>query len=85
MERNLDQRIEVGTIVKDPAIQAQIDLIFDFQWRGSVKARSISADYKNAYSKRNLPPFHAQKELYEYYKLLSQNLIVASEEITQEA
>lgn len=85
MERNLDQRIEVGTIVKDPTIQAQIDLIFDFQWRGSVKARSISADYKNAYSKRNLPPFHAQKELYEHYMLLSQNHIASSEEITQEA
>lgn len=76
MERNLDQRIEVGTLIKDPAIQQQIDLIFDFQLRGSVKARSISADYKNAYSKRNLPPFHAQQELYNHYKQ-------ASEEITQ--
>lgn len=85
MERNLDQRVEVGTIVKDAAIQEQIDLIFDFQWRGSVKARSISADYKNAYSKRNLPPFHAQKELYEHYKLSSQNHVASSEEITQEA
>ncbi len=78
MERNLDQRVEVGTILKDPAIQQQIDLIFEYQLKGSVKARSISADYKNAYSKRNLPPFHAQRELYEHYKRLS-------EEIAQQA
>ena len=74
MERNLDQRVEVGTILKDPAIQQQIDLIFDYQLKGSVKARSISADYKNAYSKRNLPPFHAQRELYEHYKRLSEEV-----------
>jgi polyphosphate kinase len=78
MERNLDQRVEVGTILKDPAIQQQIDLIFEYQLKGSVKARSISADYKNAYSKRNLPPFHAQRELYEHYKRLS-------EEVAQQA
>ncbi len=74
MERNLDQRVEVGTILKDPAIQQQIDLIFECQLKGSVKARSISADYKNAYSKRNLPPFHAQRELYEHYKRLSEEV-----------
>lgn len=74
MERNLDQRVEVGTILKDPAIQQQIDLIFEYQLKGSVKARSISADYKNAYSKRNLPPFHAQRELYEHYKRLSEEI-----------
>lgn len=74
MERNLDQRVEVGTIIKDLAIQQQIDLIFDYQLKGSVKARSISADYKNAYSKRNLPPFHAQQELYAHYKRLSEEV-----------
>jgi polyphosphate kinase len=74
MERNLDQRVEVGTILKDPAIQQQIDLIFEYQLKGSVKARSISADYKNAYSKRNLPPFHAQRELHEHYKRLSEEV-----------
>jgi len=67
MERNLDQRIEVGTKILDPEIQQEIAQIFDFQWKGSIKARSISADYKNLYSKRNLPPFHAQQELYKLY------------------
>ena len=67
MERNLDQRIEVGMTVKDTAIKAELDRIFDFQWRGSVKARNISADLKNRYNERNLPPFHAQRELYLSY------------------
>lgn len=67
MERNLDQRIEVGMTVKDAAIKAELDRIFDFQWRGSVKARNISADLKNRYNERNLPPFHAQRELYLSY------------------
>ena len=74
MERNLDQRIEVGTLIKDQRIQQEIDLIFDYQLKGSIKARSISANYKNAYSKRNLPPFHAQRELYEHYKRLSEEV-----------
>ena len=69
MERNLDQRIEVGMTVKDAAIKAELDRIFDFQWRGSVKARNISADLKNRYNERNLPPFHAQRELYLSYTL----------------
>ena len=74
MERNLDQRIEVGTLIKDQRIQQEIDLIFDYKLKGSIKARSISANYKNAYSKRNLPPFHAQRELYEHYKRLSEEV-----------
>jgi polyphosphate kinase len=78
MERNLDQRVEVGTIIKDVRIQQELDLIFDYQWKGSVKARSISSDYKNAYSKRNLPPFHAQQELYNHY-------ISLLEEVTEQA
>ena len=78
MERNLDQRVEVGTKILDPKIQQEIALIFEYQWKGSVKARSISANYKNLYSKRDLPPFHAQQELYNYYKGLS-------EEVAQEA
>jgi polyphosphate kinase len=71
MERNLDNRIEVGVIIKELSIQKELETIFDFQWRGSVKARLISPDLKNRYRKRNLPPFHAQMELYKYYS--SQN------------
>ena len=67
MERNLDNRIEVGVMIKEPIIQKELDTIFDYQWRGSVKARLISPDLKNRYRRRNLPPFHAQFELYNYY------------------
>ncbi len=74
MERNLDQRIEVGAKIIDPQIQTEIALIFDYQWRGSVKARSISANYKNLYSKRDLPPFHAQQQLFAHYKQLSEQI-----------
>ncbi len=74
MERNLDQRIEVGAKILDSQIQAEIALIFDYQWRGSVKARSISANYKNLYSKRDLPPFHAQQQLFANYKQLSEQI-----------
>lgn len=72
MERNLDSRIEVGVAVKNRDIQIELDRIFDYQWRGSVKARLISSDLKNRYRKRNLPPFHAQVEMYNYY--LQQNI-----------
>jgi polyphosphate kinase len=68
MERNLDNRIEVGVMIKDESIQYELDQIFDFQWRGSVKARLISSDLKNRYRKRNLPPFHAQVETFNFYK-----------------
>ncbi len=70
MERNLDNRVEVGVFVKSKEIQDELDRIFKFQWKGSVKARLISSDSKTRYRKRNLPPFHAQQELYGYYESL---------------
>jgi polyphosphate kinase len=67
MERNLDSRIEVGVTIKEKQIQHELDRIFEYQWKGSVKARLISSDLKNRYRKRNLPPFHAQEELYKSF------------------
>ena len=67
MERNMEHRIEVGTFIHSKEIQEELDMIFEIQWKGSVKARLITADMKNNYHKRNLPPFHAQKEIYKYY------------------
>ncbi len=71
MERNLDYRIEVGVPILDKKIQAEILQVFDFQWRGSVKSRLLSKDFKNEYRKNDLPPFHAQLETYKYYADLS--------------
>jgi polyphosphate kinase len=74
MERNLDKRIEVGTIVEDPHVQEELEKLFDFQWRGSVKARLIDEQMRNHYRRNDLPPFHAQEELYSYYKRLEASL-----------
>lgn len=74
MERNLDKRIEVGALIEDPSIQKELARIFDFQWRGSVKARLITADSANHYRRNNLPPFHAQLELYKSYKKLEDSI-----------
>jgi polyphosphate kinase len=71
MERNLDYRIEVGVPILDKKIQAELLQVFDFQWRGSVKSRLVSKDFKNEYRKNDLPPFHAQLETYKYYADLS--------------
>lgn len=68
MERNLDKRIEVGAPILDKDLQAEIDTIFSYQWRGSVKSRLIRKDLKNVYRKAEGKPFHAQVMLYEYYK-----------------
>lgn len=74
MERNLDQRIEVGVVIKSLEIQKELDLIFDYQLKGSVKARNISANYKNTYVKRNLPFFHSQQQLIAHYKAISKKI-----------
>jgi polyphosphate kinase len=70
MERNLDKRIEVGTPILSKAVQQELDLIFNYQWRGSVKSRLIDKNLKNTYRKSDGSPFHAQMELYKYYKEL---------------
>lgn len=75
MDRNMDKRIEVGVIIKEQHIQQELDTIFNFQWKGSVKARLISADLKNRYRRRKLPPFHAQVETYKYYQHFENEII----------
>ncbi len=72
MERNLDKRIEVGAPIFSKAIQQELDLIFNFQWRGSVKSRLIDKNLKNTYRKSEGTPFHAQAELYKHYKNLTE-------------
>jgi len=74
MERNLDQRIEVGVVIKSLEVQKELDLIFEYQLKGSVKARNLSANYKNTYVKRNLPIFHAQQQLSAHYKAISKEI-----------
>ncbi|MEY4142190.1 MAG: polyphosphate kinase 1 [Bacteroidota bacterium] len=68
MERNLDARIEVATPIFDRKIQEEIDVILDYQWRGTVKSRWIDSDMKNEYRQPEGPPFHAQQNLYLRYR-----------------
>jgi polyphosphate kinase len=75
MERNLDNRIEVGVPLKNEIVQREIDTIFDYQWRGSVKSRLIRKDLKNLYRKLSGQPFHAQVRLYEHYAELAAAII----------
>lgn len=79
MERNLDKRIEVGVPIINKSIQNEIDTIFNYQWRGSVKSRLISKSLKNIYRRSNDQPFHAQVELYNYYKSLCEENIISPE------
>ena len=74
MERNLDKRIEVAVPILSLELQAEIDTIFNYQWRGSVKSRLVRKDLKNVYRKAVGQPFHAQLELYNYYKNLSESI-----------
>ena len=74
MERNLDKRIEVAVPILNSELQAEIDTIFNYQWRGSVKSRLVRKDLKNVYRKAVGQPFHAQLELYNYYKNLSESI-----------
>lgn len=69
MERNLDNRIEVTCPVLDERLKPELDLIFDYQWKGNVKVRFQDKYMKNRYKKsESKPPFRAQFELYKYYQ-----------------
>ena len=70
MERNLDKRIEVGCPITTTKLQKELDLIFDYQWRGNNKARIIDSKQRNIYrSKGENESFHYQEEMYNYYRI----------------
>ncbi len=68
MERNLDKRIEVGCPIQDEKIKRELDLIFEYQWKGNNKARLIDAKQKNTYLAKTDVSWHSQMELYKHYK-----------------
>lgn len=70
MERNLDKRIEVGCPITTTKLQKELDVIFDYQWRGNNKARIIDSKQRNIYrSKGKNESFHYQEEMYNYYRI----------------
>jgi polyphosphate kinase len=75
MERNLNSRIEVTSPIYDETIKKEIDLIFNYQWKGNVKVRILDKSMKNRYKRNDgKTPFRAQFELYAYYKNLSDKM-----------
>ena len=69
MERNLDNRIEVTCPIWDEDLKRELDLIFDYQWKGNVKSRLLDKYMKNRYKKSaSQPKFRAQFELYHHYQ-----------------
>ena len=73
MERNLDKRIEVGCPIQDEKIKRELDLIFEYQWKGNNKARLIDAKQKNTYRAKTDVSWHSQMELYKHYKGMVEN------------
>jgi polyphosphate kinase len=70
MERNLYKRIEVMAPINDVTLQKEMDLIFEYQFKGTAKTRIIGKNQKNKYRKSDVNTFHAQMELYNHYKQL---------------
>ncbi len=70
MTRNLDRRVEVGTLVTDRKIARTLHEYFDIQWHDNVKSRNITAHFTNEYVKRKkCDPMHrSQNELYSYFQ-----------------
>lgn len=70
MTRNLDFRVEVSAPITDPELKKEMHEILRIQLAGNVKARVLDKKLRNKYVKRDpeAPAFHAQEELYQYYK-----------------
>jgi polyphosphate kinase len=67
MERNLDKRIEVGCPIYQKEIQAELQLLFDTQWKDNVKARIIDKRQLNHHVETQQPRMHSQVWLQAYY------------------
>ena len=70
MTRNLDRRIEVSVPIYDPALQAEISAMLEFQMRDNVKRRKLDRKQRNRYavSGEDQPVIEAHKALYAFYE-----------------
>jgi len=68
MNRNLDNRVEVGCPIYDTDIQQELLDTFNICWNDNVKARVISETQDNQYVRNRKPQLRSQFALYEYYK-----------------
>ncbi|PKF50585.1 polyphosphate kinase 1 [Enterovibrio nigricans] len=69
MTRNIDNRIEVATPIKDERLKDRIMDILELQFADRAKARVIDKDMSNSYVKRgNRKKIRSQIEIYDYLK-----------------
>jgi len=69
MTRNIDNRIEVGCPIHDPALKKQIIDILNIQLTDTVKARVIDREMSNEYVPRgNRRKIRSQLAIYDYLK-----------------
>ncbi len=71
MTRNLDRRVEVGTIIRDRKIEKILHDYFRIQWKDNVKARLITERFSNDYVQRKAEDeiHRSQEELYKYFQM----------------
>ena len=71
MVRNLDNRVEVGTIILDPEIQKELRNYMEIQLKDEVKARIINDVQDNKYKKKTSEtPVRTQEQMYSYLESL---------------
>ncbi|MEZ8144523.1 RNA degradosome polyphosphate kinase [Enterovibrio norvegicus FF-162] len=69
MTRNIDNRIEVATPIKDQRLKDRIMDILEIQFSDRAKARVLDKEMSNAYVKRgNRKKIRSQIEIYDYLK-----------------
>ncbi|MDD1784337.1 polyphosphate kinase 1 [Enterovibrio sp. ZSDZ35] len=69
MTRNIDNRIEVATPIKDERLKERIMDILELQFADRAKARVIDKEMSNSYVKRgNRKKIRSQIEIYDYLK-----------------
>jgi polyphosphate kinase len=69
MQRNLDKRIEVSTVVLDDDIKRELREVFEIQWLDNVKARIVDQHQRNLRKRRGTDEalYNSQEILFERY------------------
>lgn len=73
MTRNLYNRIEVCTPVKEKVIRAQLMRYFDIQWEDNVKATQLDSEMHQHKIRSGNMPVEAQQKIYSYLSSIQNN------------
>lgn len=80
MQRNLDKRIEVSTVVLDDDLKNELREVFEIQWSDNVKSRVVDQNQRNLKVKRtpDSPMINSQEVLFNRYneKLETENVVI---------